>query len=175
MYPQTLKKRTVDELWRISSTDYVRTGLSELERKGYRFDFRNPLEAKRFRDMLNNPENTRFKSMRDLKEGFYFWDKQEVDFVLSNLGHERGAIFYFRCNRCRRRVKYLYESSPTYTPLCRKCCYLSYYHPTKRGRTLSKIFRKPYFSTEDKRFLIKRAGITIEDFIDTRDGKGEQK
>jgi hypothetical protein len=156
------KKEILNRIERLSITDYVRKGVMELERKGYRFNLAHPLEAKRLKELLNDPSNTSFKSIRGI-EGFYYWDEQKVDYVRSNLGYEKGPIFYFRCNGCARRVKYLYEYSSCHSPLCRKCCRLGYTYPTKKSRNLSRLLRKPYLSSEDKWALIKWAGITKED------------
>ena len=161
----THKKTSVlERIVPINITDYIRNGISELERKGYRFNFGHPQETERIKEYLNDPKNTTFKSTRDLQDGFYFWHEQKVDFVRSNLGKSKGAIFYFICNSCHRRVKYLYEYNSCYSPICRKCCRLGYKYPNKKSRDLSRVLRKPYFSSEDKHWIIKRAGITKEDF-----------
>lgn len=82
-------------------------------------------EATQVKDFLNKPNNTASKSVRDL-QGFYYWDDQKIDFIPSNLGEGYGFIYYFICNGCHRKVKYLYEYSKCNTPLCRICCRLSY-------------------------------------------------
>jgi hypothetical protein len=157
------KQGILERIVPLNITDYVRTGIMELKRKGYCFNFgQHPLEAEKLRELLNDPKNTSFKSMRDM-EGFYFWHEQKVDFVHSNLGYSKGPIFYFICNSCHKRVKYLYEYNSCYSPICRKCCRLGYKYPTRKAKDLSRILRKPYLSLEDKHWIIKRAGITRED------------
>jgi hypothetical protein len=158
------KKEILERIDRLSITDYVRKGIMEIERKGYRFNLSNPLEAERLKQLLNDPQNTSFKSMRDM-QGFYFWHEQKVDYVRSNLGYDKGPIFYFICNSCNQRVKYLYEYNSCCSPICRKCCRLGYKYPTRKLRDISRIIRKPYLSAEDKYWLIKQAGITKEDIL----------
>jgi len=92
-------------------------------------------------------------------------NKQRVDYVSSNLN--RGYIFYFICSGCGRRVKYLYEYDPLDSPLCRVCCKLGYKPYTEKSQKLSKIFRKPILSPDDKYMIIKLAGITKEDVLST--------
>jgi hypothetical protein len=127
------------------------------------YDLRHPGEVRNMVEAMNKPENTTYKSRRDFRDGGYFWNEQRVDFVSSNL--KRGHIFYFRCNGCARRVKYLYEYSMLMSPLCRICCRLRYEQPSRKARYLSRLIRKPYLSSEAKYALIKRAGITIQDVL----------
>jgi hypothetical protein len=174
MTTYTHKKTAIlERIVPINITDYIRQGIFELKRKGLCFNFSHPLEAERLKQLLNDPRNTTFKSTRDPADGLYFWHEQNVTFIRSNLGHDKGAIFYFLCNSCHRRVKFLYEYSSCYPPLCRKCCRLGYKYPTRKSQDLSRILRKPYLSSEDKHWIIKRAGITKEDIPE--DLKGEKE
>jgi len=164
MTTYTHKKTSIlERIVPINITDYIRQGIFELKRKGFCFNFSHPLEANRLKELLNDSKNTTFKSGRDPMDGLNYWYEQKVVFVRSNLGHDRGVLFYFLCNSCHKRVKYLYEYNSLYPPLCRKCCMLGYKYPTKKARDLSRVLRKPYFSSEDKHWIIKRAGITRED------------
>jgi len=122
-------------------------------------------EAMFIRSQMNNPENTKFKSVRGL-DGRPFWYEQKVDFVKSNLRGEKGVIFYFLCNACRRRAKYLYFFAFTQEPLCRICCNITYTQPNRRQRLFSRLFNKQDLSTETKHMLIKKANITKEDIPD---------
>lgn len=152
---------------RISIIDYVATFIRKInEKEGRVFNLRHHAEEMYMLEFLNDPKYTTFKSMRVFDTDFYGWDKQTVNCVPSNLGSGRGYIFYFRCNGCYDQVKYLYEYSTLHSPLCRRCCGIKYNQPTRKARSLSRIFRKPYLSSEDKYTLIKRAGITREDIPD---------
>lgn len=162
------KNTSVTVQGRFDITEYVHTFVMHMRNtRGRIFDRRRFGEVENMKELMNRPENTTFKSMRDFRDGGYFWDHQDVDFVPSNL--KRGYIFYFLCNGCGRRVKYLYEYSSLESPLCRICCRLSYQQPGRKARTLSRIIRKPSLSREEKFILIKQAGITLEDIV----GMGE--
>jgi hypothetical protein len=166
MTTYTHKKQAVlDRIERKNITDYIRQGIFELRRQGYYFNLNNPQEAVRLKELLDNPLNTSFKSGRDPMDGFYYWHDQKVDFVRSNLGHDRGVLFYFICNSCKHRVKYLYEYSSCYSPICRTCCRLGYKYPVKKLRNLSRLLGKSYLSREEKRAIIRYAGITKEDML----------
>ena len=162
MYRRRSKEPPITVLDRKDITAYVRAFvLHARNTRGRVYNLRHFQEARNMIEDINNPANTTFKSTRDFRDGSYFWHEQRVDFVPSNLGH--GHIFYFRCNGCGYRVKYLYEYSIMKTPLCRVCCRLRYRQPARKERKLSKLMHKPYLSSEDRYALIKRAGITAED------------
>lgn len=145
-------------------TDYVSAFIRHMRStQGRVFNVRHPGEVKYMAELMNDPKNTTFKSCRDLQGGYSYWSRQGVEYIPSNLGRDHGFIFYFRCNGCYRRVKYLYEYSALESPLCRVCCHLKYEQPSRKARALSRAIRKPYLSSEAKRTLIKRTGITMED------------
>lgn len=128
------KKEILNRTQRIDISEYLRTfllELSNLEAKPVRFN--TWFEAERIKGLLNIPKNTRFKSVMDMRMGFPYWDEQRVDYVPSNLGSKRGYIFYFICNGCEKRVKYLYEYDTLCSPLCRTCCRITYKRKTSAG------------------------------------------
>jgi hypothetical protein len=158
-----LKEKVIPD--RIDITDYVRTAILELEANGYKYDLRQPPYVHELQKLLNDPVNTTFKSLRDIRSGIPFWNKQEVEFVLSNLGTGRGALFYFVCNECRGRVKYLYTDSLCSSPVCRKCAKLGYRNYPKKARQVARLLMQNSLSSEDRQFLIKLTGITSADFV----------
>lgn len=164
--PKHTKTKLINESYpRKDITDYVRSFVLYMRKKeGRVLQARHFPEAAHMLQLMNIPENTTYKSMWDIGDEGYYWGKQRVDMVPSNLG--RGFIFYFRCNGCQRRAKYLYEFSMLESPLCRVCCRLRYEQPTRKARDLSRLLRKPYFSSETKYKIIRRAGITKEDIPD---------
>lgn len=114
-------------LRRIDITDYVKTFLTDLsKREGKRIWINSDFEAERLKGLLNNPINTTFKSMWDMKTGIPYWNEQRVTACPSNLGKNKGVVFYFLCNGCHKRVKYLYVYEELKSPLCRTCCRLPY-------------------------------------------------
>jgi hypothetical protein len=111
----------------INITDYVRTFLIKLsEREGSRVKVNTEIDAIRVSHLINNPKFTTFKSVNDIQTGQPYWNEQEIVYLPSNLGANKGYVFYFRCNGCDRRVKHLYKYTELEPPLCRKCHRLSY-------------------------------------------------
>lgn len=120
---------------RIDISDYLRTFLHDLsELEGRPVEVTNELDARRIQGLMDNPHNTRFKSLADITSGQPYWDEQEVTYIPSNLGKRRGFLFYFICYSCERRTKYLYFHSYLEPPSCRKCQRLPYKRPSWRKR-----------------------------------------
>jgi hypothetical protein len=164
MYRETNKKKSVIDAERIVIADYLRAFLDELAQKeGKRREIKLGFQAESIKGLMNMPKNTAFKSINDIRSGYPIWYEQEVDFVPSNLGKNKGFIFYFICNGCKRRTKYLYFPSMINEPLCRICCRLQYKQPNRRTRALSRLSNKEYLSTEQKYALMKRAEINKGD------------
>ena len=156
------KTRLASDLPRIDITEHVRKFVLHLRRSGVgKFDTRTLTATMRMKEKLDNFSEVIYKLPPGDLGGSFSWGAQRVEFVPSNLG--RGYLFYFRCNGCGYRVKYLYEYSTSDSPLCRVCCHLSYKQPSRRSRGISKILNRPYLSSEHKYWLIKQAGITVED------------
>lgn len=80
-------------------------------------------------------------NLRDVS-GELCWKDQVVEYIPSNLGRNNGIIYYFICNDCDRRVKYLYFQNYLNAPLCRKCCGLPYRQPTRPERKISRYLRR---------------------------------
>lgn len=107
--------------------DYLRTFLRELsDREGRHVKVKTEFDALRIKGLMNIPKNTTFKSLNDIRSEQPYWKYQEVDCVPSNLGKGKGFVFYFICDRCGRRTKYLYFHTNMEPPVCRKCCRLPY-------------------------------------------------
>jgi len=161
-------KNTVNNKYlRICIGDYVRNFILDIRKKeGRVFNTNHPGEVAYMKELLNTSKYAEHKSTRDFNTGLYFWNEQKVDYVPSNLGSGKGYIFYFICNGCRQRVRYLYEYSTLNSPLCRICCRLGYETPPNRARELIRLLRKwhdPYYSSEVRYMIAKHAGITKED------------
>lgn len=155
MYFSSKRRKLVEEIKCLNASIFVRIVLEEL-RGTNRFNFpsagcvRNQIEAEKLRDYINNP----WSESAVVYEGLYFprhnWP--EVDFILSNLG--RGYIFYFICDGCERRCKFLYQPTEEDQPLCRICHYLTYRQPTKRERRMSWMTRKAFLSEEERNLVM---------------------
>jgi len=124
-------------------------------------------EAERIKGLLNSSGKTIFYSLSEMRYGRRCWTGKEVDYIPSHLGPNKGFTFYFICQRCERRTKYLfYKLAEVPEPLCRSCCHLKYKRPNRRNRDLSKLLNKDYLSIEQKYWVIKRADITKRDLED---------
>jgi hypothetical protein len=162
MYNNNRYKNSSD-LKQIDVTGYVESFLLELAKRERRSSIKitKLSDVERIKGLLNLPKNTAFKSLSDIRTNIPFWERQEVDYIKSNLG--KGYIFYFLCNICGRRVKYLYNYNEYSSPKCRICCDLRYKSPTRKDRSLSRWSKKPYLSSEDRYMMAKRFGIKKED------------
>lgn len=143
--------------------DYLDSFLEELGAiEGRHMKINTFSEADRIKALLNMPpRNGRFRDLNDFRNGYPAWSEQKFDYVVSNLN--RGYIFYFLCNRCERKCRYLYYISSRFQPFCRTCCRLRYKAPSRKARELTRLLRKNPLSTEAKYIIIKKAGITLED------------
>ncbi len=164
MYRNTNKNQEVDSHERYDIRHYVTLFILELERLEERpITMNKPSEVSRIKDLLNISRGTTFKSPLDFRSRELYWNSQSIDFRYSNLGKNKGAIFYFLCNGCGKRVRYLYSSSLLCEPRCRRCCRIPYRQPNRKVRGLSRLIRKDYLSSEAKYMLMKRAGIDRND------------
>ena len=118
-------KWLLQHLERFDVTPFMKTCLYDVPKyKDKRFfKVTEECEADEIRKFVSDPKNTTFKSIRDILTGLPHWNRQDVTYVPSNI---KGYIFYFVCNECGRRAKYLYRFSMTASPLCRRCMCLDY-------------------------------------------------
>jgi hypothetical protein len=135
----------ITEWARISPSYYLKCFLNELsEMESNKIIINNLGVASQIKLLLNSGVVLSFKSLQKLHNGFCDWYRQGVDFVPSNLG--RGYVWYFLCNKCDRRAKFLYyrEDFAGYAsePLCRICGSLQYTQPGRKERRISKAFKK---------------------------------
>jgi hypothetical protein len=150
---------------RIDITDYVHTFVRAYNKK---YDVKLKTGylggAEYLKGLLNASQDKVVPYLEKL-EGLFYWNSQKVDFVPSNLGENKGYLFYFICAYCDSRVKLLFRRKICEQPACRTCCDIGY-KPTqsrRQVRRLSRLIHKPYLHSEDKQALIKYAGITKED------------
>ena len=146
MYQYSFGKRSiVEESQKIGANECVRKFLID------------PTSPSRFTDKdfdLNNEENV--KSLIEVMELMINVNlsqekygevkhskpnKIQLTYTRSNLG--KGYIFWFRCNLCDRRVRYLYIPPNSDVLACRKCHRLAYseQNESKRFRGLNWMLR----------------------------------
>lgn len=127
---------------KINITVYVKTFLLELSHHwGKRVKVNTESDALHMKMFLNNPKYTSFKSSKDLLTDVPYWNEQAVVCFPSNLGEDKGYLFYFLCNGCDERVKYLYVYNYLRSPVCRKCCRLPYRQASYQKRKSSFALR----------------------------------
>lgn len=120
----TIRRQIID---RIDIRDYLKTFMREQsKRDGRIIVIKDGFDAMRINQLMNKPENTTFKSAISIGGGVPYWHFQKVTCLRSNLGLEKGYVFYFICYSCEKRAKYLYFESYLETPVCRKCSGLPY-------------------------------------------------
>ena len=153
---------------RINITDYVHTFVRAYNKKyGVKLKTGYLGGAEYLKGLLNASQDKVVPYLEKL-EGLFYWNSQKVDFMPSNLGENKGYLFYFICAYCDSRVKLLFRRKICEQPACRTCCDIGY-KPTqsrRQVRRLSRLIHKKYLHSEDKQALIKYAGITKEDILE---------
>lgn len=137
---QHYKKEFTDRIERLDITDYVQNFLL-LYSKQRGAVLNNYLgDVEYLKDLLNNHKDVITRPLERIS-GFNYWSEQKVDYVSSNLGQNRGYIFYYICYQCDRRVKYLYRYKAYELPMCRICCHIKYVSPSRKERRISRLAR----------------------------------
>ena len=136
------KRPIVEESQIISAGNCVRNYIFDLKRTAIdkNFDLNHEEDVE---DMLRDIESgTNFSLTREKNGEVEFTEPNNVKmtYTKSNLG--KGFVFWFKCNICSRRVKYLYFPPSSQILACRKCHRLSYerQNENKRMRSFNKLF-----------------------------------
>lgn len=136
------KKPSLQVTDHVTITDFVREFLHLLAKcEGGPIKLNNEIDITRVRALINDPAFTTFKSPMRLDANCPYWNEQEIVTMPSNLGPEKGCLFYFVCNRCGRRTKFLFFYSILESPICRQCCRLPYKqmsYATRKARMVEK-------------------------------------
>lgn len=136
------KRPVVEESQKISAGICVRNFLAERQ-----------ISAIRRKLDLNKEEDIK-ELISEIESGSTFNLKQEkgdnieytepnnvrLTYTKSNLG--KGFVFWFICNTCRKRVKFLYFPPNSQVLACRKCHRLAYdkQNESKRFRSLYRLY-----------------------------------
>lgn len=111
----------------INISEYVKLCLMELSHiEGRRAKINTYPEAQRIKILMNDPQSILFKVLSDLELGFPCRSVHKVMCYPSNLGTNKGYVFFFICAGCGQRKKYLYVYNYVRPLLCRQCCRLPY-------------------------------------------------
>lgn len=135
----------VEESQRISAGVCVRNYLLVVKEHALigdkRFDLNDEESVK---SLLENIEAGTTFNLKQEKYGnieFSEQNRAKLTYTKSNLG--KGYIFWFICNLCERRVRFLYIPSSSQILACRICHRLAYdkQNESKRFRRLNRLFR----------------------------------
>ena len=141
MFNNKFEKRKAKILERISAQDYMwRLQHGMVSREAAESMVRVSSNA----FVIHWPKGASNVGLHNLTDvtGELCWKGQCVEYVPSNLGRNRGIIWYFICKDCLRRVKHLYFDNYLRAPLCRRCCSIPYCQPTRPERRISRYLRR---------------------------------
>lgn len=130
-HPISYGGRAIGSAYKISSTDFIVGFISEIRERskaelgwleGSRI--RNEAEADTLLSWINTGGAKSYNALLNIQSQHDNW--QQMTYIPSNLGHRKGYIFYFICNGCEERVKYLYMLKSSSIFRCRECNNLRY-------------------------------------------------
>jgi hypothetical protein len=141
------KKAIVEDQQRIDVGQTIRKGYLESTgafRNLYKkeINLKNEADVNQFIQMLEksvsiNQTRTNGSISKDTK-----LNNIKLTYTKSNL--KKGFIFWFKCNRCDRRVKHLYMPENSEELLCRNCHRLAYKKQnTKMDRIVTNLLKNP--------------------------------
>jgi hypothetical protein len=142
------KRPVVESSQRISASVFVRNSYFSL--------WRNTVNDKKRQELdLNDEEfvkkllgkieaETRLNLKQEINNNYEYTkpNKVRLTYTKSNLG--RGFVFWFVCQVCGRRVRYLYIPPNSEVSACRQCHRLAYerQNESKRFRDLSSLYKR---------------------------------
>lgn len=135
------KRPLVENSQRVSASICVRNFLFELDSKaiGRTFNLNNEEDIKNLLQRIEIGTTFNLKQEKGEEEEFTKPNSVRMTYTKSNLG--KGFVFWFICNICGRRVKYLYFPPSSQVLACRICHRLAYenQNENKRLRILSRL------------------------------------
>lgn len=142
------KRPIIENSQRISATVFVRNFYLELIRKvpaGKR-DKHGLTKEEFVKDLIKKVESESTINLKQEVNGkieFTEQNKVKMTYTRSNLG--KGFIFWFICEVCGRKVRYLYIPPNSQVSACRACHRLAYdcQNDNKRSRGLNRLLNNP--------------------------------
>lgn len=136
------KRPVVEESQKISATICVRNYLFErpVPIGLQKIDFNNEQDVKKVISEIESGTTFNLKQQNGVNTDFTEPNKVKLTYSKSNLG--KGYIFWFTCNLCNRRVKYLYFPPNSTILACRNCHRLTYdkQKESKKMRSYRSLF-----------------------------------
>ncbi len=136
------KKPLIENSRILHAGSYARSlAIKIKEDYGEGFDFSTEEGVKHFLDTTNKKGGIE-RTYQENKETKKEVHKLILTYTKSNLG--RGFIFWFICDRCGKKAKYLYSPPYTCKFFCRNCHRLAYHKQNlNKDKELSKLLRNP--------------------------------
>lgn len=137
------KRPVIEESQKVSASSCVRNFLLDNKKSTIRREF-NLTNEEDVRNLIKSIEkniNINLKQDNSGKIEYSEPNRVKLTYTKSNLG--KGFIFWFICNVCSGRVKYLYFPPNSQTLACRKCHKLVYerQNDSKSTRHLNRLFK----------------------------------
>ena len=136
------KRPVVEESQKISAAICVRNYLFErsIPIFPHRINLNNEQDVKDLISEIESGTTFNLKQQNGLDNDYTEPNRVKLTYSKSNLG--KGFVFWFMCNICDRRVKYLYFPPNSTVLACRNCHRLTYdkQNESKRFRTLNRMF-----------------------------------
>ncbi len=120
------KRPIVEESQKISAAICIRSYLFErpIPIVSHKLNFNNEQDVK---DLISEIESgTTFNLRQGNGTGTNFTEQNKVKLTYSKSNLGKGFVFWFICNICSRRVKYLYFPPNSTVLACRNCHRLTY-------------------------------------------------
>ncbi len=120
------KRPVVEESQKISAAICVRNYLFErpIPIGSQKIDLNNEEDVKRLINEIESGTTFNLKQQNGVNTDFTEPNRVKLTYSKSNLG--KGFVFWFICNICGRRVKYLYFPPNSTVLACRSCHRLVY-------------------------------------------------
>lgn len=136
------KRPIIEESQKISSAICVRNYLIDRQPSAIRrtFDLNEETDVKELITEIESETTFNLKQFNGSDHDYSEPNNVKLTYAKSNLG--KGFVFWFICNICSRRVKYLYFPPNSTTLACRNCHRLTYnkQNENKRFRPMRRLF-----------------------------------
>ena len=137
------KRPAVEESQKISASICVRNYLFErpISIISHKLNLNNEQDVKDLISEIEGGTTFNLKQQNGVNTDFTEPNIVKLTYSKSNLG--RGFVFWFICNLCGRRVKYLYFPPNSTVLACRSCHRLTYdkQNESKKMRSYRSLFR----------------------------------
>lgn len=136
------KRPVVEESQKISAAICIRNYLFErpISIISHKLDLNNEQDVKDLISEIEGGTTFNLKQQNGVNTDFTEPNRVKLTYTKSNL--DKGYVFWFICNQCGRRVKYLYFPPNSTVLACRNCHRLTYdkQKESKKMRSYKSLF-----------------------------------